>query len=174
MEQLIELVKRAKAKDATAFAGLYELLYKDLYRFALYTLKNKEDAEDIVSETVMDAYASIQKLRQEEAFKAWIFRILTNKCKNRLKEYSKKTVDLEEVENLIFQEEEMADTMHIREIFAQLSDEERLIISMHVFGGYHTREIASILHMNHNTVRTKESRAYRKLAQKLNSQEVFR
>ena len=173
MEQLLELVRKAKAKDAKAFAGLYELIYKDLYRFALYTLKNKEDAEDVVSETVMDAYASIHKLRREEAFKAWMFRILTNKCKNRLKEYTRKTVDLEEVEHLIFEEEELADSLHIRRVFGQLSDEERLIVSMHVFGGYHTREIAAILHMNHNTVRTKESRAYKKMAEKLQSQEVF-
>lgn len=44
----------------------------------------------------------------------------------------------------------------------ELADEERLIISMHQFAGYTSREIAAILHMNENTVRSKESRALKK------------
>ena len=38
---------------------------------------------------------------------------------------------------------------------------------MHIFAGYTTREIAKILHMNANTVRSKESRALKKLSLKL-------
>ena len=43
---------------------------------------------------------------------------------------------------------------------------------MHVFGGYTSREIAAILHMNANTVRTRESRALKKMAARMLSQEV--
>ena len=174
MEQYQKLVKSAKSGDVHAFARLYETVYKDLYRFALYTLRNEADAEDVVSEAVTDAFASIHKLRRDDAFRAWIFRILTNKCKNKLKEYVYKTVDLEEVENLVFEEQEMEEGLHIREVFSRLSDEERLIISMHVFGGYTSKEIAAILHMNANTVRTKESRGLKKMADILDSQEVRR
>ena len=174
MEQYVKLVRSAKAGDVHAFARLYETIYKDLYRFALYTLRNEADAEDVVSEAVTDAFASIRKLRNEEAFKAWMFRILSNKCKNRLKEYTRKTVDLDEVENLVFEEPELAESLHIRKAFSQLSDEERLIISMHVFGGYTSKEIGSILRMNANTVRTKESRGLKKMAEMLNSREVRR
>ena len=56
MEINPEIVKQAKASDAAAFAELYESVYKDLYRFAYYTLKHPQDAEDVVSETVIDAY----------------------------------------------------------------------------------------------------------------------
>lgn len=38
---------------------------------------------------------------------------------------------------------------------------------MHVFAGYSSREIAGILHMNANTVRSKESRALKKLLEQL-------
>ena len=74
-----ELVSRARQQDAEAFAELYASVYRDLYRFALYTLGNPEDAEDVVSDTVTDAYAAIHKLRSVEAFRPWIFIILTNK-----------------------------------------------------------------------------------------------
>ena len=172
MDQYLELVEAARAGDARAFAGLYEAIYKDLYRFALYTLRNQADAEDAVSEAVVDAYASIHKLRSADAFKAWMFRILSNKCKNRLKEYTRRHVELEEAEAVACQTQELADSLYIRKLFGELSDEERMIISMHVFGGYTSREIARILRMNANTVRTKESRALKKMAEKMNGQEV--
>lgn len=76
-----ELVRRAKQGETDAFACLYQEIYEDLYRFACYTLKNSADAQDAVSETVMDAFASIRTLRAEDAFKSWMFRILSNKCK---------------------------------------------------------------------------------------------
>ena len=41
------------------FIELYTGIYKDLYRYALYILCNKEDAEDAVSEAVVDAYAAV-------------------------------------------------------------------------------------------------------------------
>ena len=172
MDQYLELVEAARAGDAGAFAGLYEAIYKDLYRFALYTLRNEADAEDAVSEAVTDAYASIEKLRSADAFRVWMFRILSNKCKNRLREYTRKHVVLEEAEYVAASTPEMTDSLYIRKLFGELADEERLIISMHVFGGYTSKEIAKMLRMNANTIRTKESRALKKMEEKINSREV--
>ena len=68
MKQNLQQIKKAKSGDAEAFALLYSEIYTDLYRFALYALKNRADAEDAVSETVMDAFTSIHKLRRETSF----------------------------------------------------------------------------------------------------------
>ena len=73
-------------KKPEVFAMYYQNVYKDLYRFALYTLKNAHDAEDVVGETVLDAYASVEKLRDPGAFRGWIFAILSNKCRKKLSE----------------------------------------------------------------------------------------
>lgn len=43
------LIKKAKKGDVEAFGELYTTVYKKLYRFALYILKNPQDAEDVVS-----------------------------------------------------------------------------------------------------------------------------
>ena len=94
MDQYLELVRQAKQGNADAFASLYQEIYEDLYRFAVYILKDPVDAQDAVSETVTDAYASIRRLRKEKAFKGWIFRILSAKCKRKLKEYANRTVEL--------------------------------------------------------------------------------
>ncbi len=172
MDQSTRLVQAAQKGDSHAFARLYEGIYKDLYKFALYTLRNPEDAEDAVSEAVTDAFVSIGKLREAGAFRAWMFRILSNKCKNRLKEYRYQTVDWEEAEEeLPRQSEDLAGNLFLRRIFGELEDEERLIISLHVFGGYTSREIGRMLSMNANTVRTRESRALRKLALRLSGAE---
>ena len=167
MEVNIIEVKKAKRGDATAFAGLYQQIYADLYRFALYTLKNKTDAEDAVSETVVDAFASIGKLRQPEAFKGWIFRILYNKCKDKLREYTKKDAKLPEDYRDVPAEEIVEDGAVMRALFFELGEEDRMIISMHLFAGYTSKEIAKLLGLNENTVRSKESRALKKLAREL-------
>lgn len=164
MENSLQLVNEAKKGNTEAFAQLYQLVYQDLYRFALYTLRNSTDAEDAVSDTVVDAFASIRKLRSAAAFRAWIFRILSNKCKNKLREYTRKQIEWKEEIDDTAIEENFTEGILIRKVFRQLSYEERLIISMHVFGGYTSKEIAKILHKNHNTIRTKESRALRKMA----------
>lgn len=167
MDQNLQQIKMAKSGDAEAFAKLYEGIYADLYRFALYTLKNSTDAEDAVSETVMDAFASIHKLRSETSFKSWIFKILSVKCKKRFLDFrnfeDELTADIPDESSF----RDLAANMDLRACFFGLKDEERLIISMHIFAGYSSREIAGILHMNANTVRSKESRALKKLSEQL-------
>lgn len=166
------LVKKAKRGDADAFAKLYEKIYKKLYAYAFYTLKNQADAEDVVSETVTDAFESIGKLKTEEAFSAWIFRILANKCNQKIRSYYDRREELteEHVQNVSMVDEwshEQEEYIEVRKSFRQLTREERMIVGMHVFLGYKTREIAESLGMNENTVRSKESRAIQKMAKRL-------
>ena len=81
-------------RNAEDFAAKYEKVYQDMFRFALYTLKNRHEAEDVVSETVLDAWKGIEGLKDENAFRAWIFRILANKCRQKLKSYLNRAVEL--------------------------------------------------------------------------------
>lgn len=170
MDNYLELVKRAKQGDAEAFAGLYQEVYEDLYRFAVYILKNSVDAQDVVSETVVDAFASIRSLRAEEAFKGWIFRILSNKCKRKLKEYANRDAawpeELFEKTAVPEASADVAEMLQVRMLFWELPAQERMIIAMHLFAGYTSREIAEQLHMNENTVRSRESRALKRLREK--------
>ena len=90
------LVKRAKRGDVDAFAELYGKIYKKLYQFALYTLKNPEDAKDAVSAAVTDAFESIGRLRKEESFSSWMYKIVANKCNQKMREYYIQTEELTE------------------------------------------------------------------------------
>lgn len=161
MDQQIKLVKKAKRGDTQAFAELYRGVYQELYRFALYTLKNSHDAEDAVGDTVADAWAQIGSLKKEESFKGWIFKILSNKCRRVLKQYADKTQELPE--ELCEEKKDTEEQMDVRRAFARLADEERLILSMHIFGGYSSREIGEALQMNDSTVRSRQKRALEKM-----------
>ena len=82
--------------DAIAFKELYKTVYQDLYRFALCMMHHPQDAEDAVSEAVLSAYENIHKLRKEEAFRSWIFQILANVCRRKLKSRERTETELKE------------------------------------------------------------------------------
>lgn len=154
------LVKSAKKGDRHSFATLYSHIYKELYRYALFTLRNQQDAEDCVSEAVIDAYRTIGNLKNEESFKAWFFKILSAKCKRKIKDYYKAPVQTE------FPYDNFADIdtgIDLKTAFFTLSAEDRMIISLTLFGGYNSKEISKIIKMNSNTVRSRYSRALDKL-----------
>lgn len=161
------LVKQAKKGDTKAFAELYEQVYIDLYRFALYTMRHPEDAEDAVSETVISAYENISGLKKDEAFRVWIFKILVNICRKKFRQKNEKKEEpiLNETEQS--ENPDYAEAYDVREAFAGLTDEEREIVGLTVFGGYTSAELEKMLGINANTIRSKRSRALAKLAQKL-------
>lgn len=173
MNTKLQLVREAKQGDAQAFAELYRNIYQNLYRFALYMLGNPADAEDVVSDAVMDAWVTIGKLRSEEAFDGWVFRILSNKCRRKRKEYLNKPLEWKEEIGEVSGADDLVENFHLRRIFGELDDDDRMIIGMHVFGGYTSREISEITGMNANTVRSRESRALKKMAEKLEGREVL-
>ncbi|MGN1090237.1 MAG: RNA polymerase sigma factor [Huintestinicola sp.] len=167
-------VRRAQAGDAGAFAELYSLVYKDMYRIALLNLNNQHDASDAVSDTVLEAYTTITKLRDPKAFKAWITKILTVKIKNKRKEYREINNLREEYDTL--DEEKLSDEkeeinyegLEVMEGFRQLTEEERMVLSLNVVSGYSSEEIAEMFGTNANTVRSKVARAKSRLKKLIN------
>lgn len=72
---------------------------------------------------------------------------------------------MEDIEELALDTgSEMTECIQVRKLFFELADEERLTQYAPV-AGYTSREIAAILHMNENTVRSKESRALKKMGE---------
>lgn len=145
------------------FSEMYETVYRDLYRYALCLMKNPQEAEDAVSEAVIAAYENIHKLKKEEAFKSWIFTILTNKCKKRLKKALKETPGREEelLEQATAPDYDLA--IDVKKAFFVLSEEEQILVGLSVFGGYCSQEIGEMMRLNPNTVRSKRSRALKKM-----------
>lgn len=152
------------------FMVLYESVYKDLYRLAYYYLGNSQDAEDVVGETVLRAYEKFSSLRDENSFRPWIFKILVNQCNSFFKKRTiRKTEELVEEPSTY---PELGDAVIVREMLAVLSEEERKIVALAVFGGYKGEEIAKMLRRRHSTIRSIYRRALKKLEKNLLAEEV--
>ena len=83
----VAAVEKARRGDKDSFAEVYRQIADDLYRVALYSLGNSHDAQDVVSETFIEAYKGIANLRDENSFKPWIMRILSIRCKRKIGQY---------------------------------------------------------------------------------------
>lgn len=143
------------------FMELYQTVYREMYRLAYYYLGNAADAEDAVQDAALAAYENFGKLRNEEAFRPWIFRILTNCCKSHLRRNQRKLHPLEDADPGY--EPSLSEKTEVEELLAGLPEEERMIVVLSVFGGYKGEEIAGILGKKHSTIRSKYRRALKKL-----------
>ena len=158
MQKDIELAKKGSSE---AFARLYATVYKDLYHIALYSLKNTHDASDAVSDTVLDAFCSIHKLRDPEKFRSWIMTILSAKIKRKIKNFSSVTEEFtEELDDI---SEFDYDSVELRNALEKLDSQSRLILSMSVLGGYTSEEISAVCNIKSGSVRSRLSRIKEKL-----------
>lgn len=157
-------VKMAVKGDKDAFSRLYTLVYKEMYYTAYYSLRNEHDVDDVISETILDAFSSIKKLRNEEAFKAWIFKILSAKIKRKQSEYANTPSDIDEHEyqNMFYKNFEY-ENVELAQAMDHIEDEDRMILSMSVLCGYTGDEIASVCGLNPSTIRSRLLRTKEKL-----------
>lgn len=159
------LVGRARQGDASAFAKLYEGIYKRLYYYALANLNNQDDAKDIISDTVLDAFKGIKNLKSSKAFDRWMFKILISKIKKHQKVYIEERNNTE-ITNQIFDMTEIDERYNIQSRFDEYSGVEllsefeklpykyRLCITLNVLYGYTSEEISVMTEINASTVRT--------------------
>lgn len=74
----IRLVKAAKLGDRRAFAELSTRYTTAIYQRMLRLVRNREDAEDLVQETLLKAFNHLGQFRGTAKFSTWLFRISTN------------------------------------------------------------------------------------------------
>jgi RNA polymerase sigma-70 factor (ECF subfamily) len=77
-----ELVSRTRAGEPDAFGTLVARYYDACWRFAYHMLGERADAEDVVQDTFLRAYLAIGRYDERDQFRGWLFRILTNQCRN--------------------------------------------------------------------------------------------
>lgn len=166
-------VELAKQGDKLSFAQVYEMISPDLYKVALYTLGNTHDAEDVVSETFIEAYKGLANLRNISSFKPWIMRILYVRCKRKISEYvkGKNVFDIEGFIATLSDEgnlsSELSEQLTVMEALGRLNHQERMIVTLSVLHGYTTKEISKILQTPQGTISSKLHRSLAKLRKML-------
>lgn len=131
-----------------------------MFRLAYSIVLNKEDAEDVVSESILKAYSHLYELRNTKKMKAWLFQILVNESKTCLRRRKRIELvdDFSKFENRI-SETDNGTSSDLLEYVYQLEDIYKEIIILYYFEQFHIREIAKILNLSEGTVKSRLFRA---------------
>ena len=167
VEQVIMLIEKSKAGDTEAFEELLKLHSDQLYRTAFLYVGNRDDALDIVQETSFNAFLAIKKLKHNQYFSTWLTRILIN-CANDYLRKNKKHIPFADVDPFISRREEM-NLEHIDLIRAinKLKPKYRNAVILFYFRDLPIKDIASIMEVPENTVKTYLHRGKKQLKNKL-------
>lgn len=159
----------------TRYEALVKALHADIYRYAVWLIKDKSIAEDVVQETFLRAWKSLDSLKDEGAAKAWLITILRRENARRFERKQFDTVDIDDVsvEDTASHSEGSMHHQEIRKAIASLSEEYREPLTMQIIMGFSGDEIAQQLDLNKNTVMTRLFRARNQLKEILSSQMTF-
>ena len=158
------LIEYSKQGDSNAFAQLYSEYAQEMYRYSVYMMGNKQDAEDVVQEAVLSAWRNIHTLNDASVFKVWLFKILTNRCKTELMKRNKMpdTLPIEEYDFLTSGDDDTF-SADLKDALRQLTPPDGQIIILSVICGFKSYELADIYNMTPSTVRSRQKRALEKL-----------
>jgi RNA polymerase sigma-70 factor (ECF subfamily) len=81
-----EIVQLVRSGDAEAYATLLDRHYPKCLRYGMRLLGNRQDAEEVVQDAFVRAYRYLPKYETRNRFEAWLFQILVNACRTRLKQ----------------------------------------------------------------------------------------
>jgi RNA polymerase sigma-70 factor (ECF subfamily) len=174
-----QLVRRAK-KDPESFGKLFDHYYQQIYAFILKRTGNTETAKDLTSETFYQALKSIWRFTiTNKPFSAWLYRIAVVQIAQyyRQKEkYCEITTDLApelvaaedyKPDFSILQEHDNVEQLKafedLHETLLQLSEIQHTVIVLRYFEEKKIKEIAQIMGLKENTVKSHIRRALKKL-----------
>ncbi|MCI8731881.1 MAG: sigma-70 family RNA polymerase sigma factor [Lachnospiraceae bacterium] len=152
-----ELVEKAVRGDADAFLELMEMNSLSMYKTARGILKNDNDVSDAIQDTILTSFEKIHKLKNPQYFKTWLIRILINECNQILRHY-KKVNTIEQVPETPRQDKSLAE-FEFKEMLEQVDEKYRVILVLYYEQGFKISEIAELLELNENTVKTRLARA---------------
>ena len=94
------LPARSKEETSRSIEEIYLTYANMIYWVCFSYMKNTADTEDVVSDMFVKLIKSEVKFKNEEHEKAWLLRTAINLCKDNLKNWRRKCVDIDEYENL--------------------------------------------------------------------------
>lgn len=183
MNSYTEAVQKAMKGDQEAYTYLYEETYTKCFYLARKFLNSEHTAQDIVQDAYVKAFKSLDTLEDPEKFQSWIGTIVSNLSKNELKR--RKVTLFSETENedgqdisdtfvddrVSVQPEVVMDqnetTRLMKEIIDTLTDEQRICVTMFYMEQMSVKEMASVLEVSENTVKSRLNYGRQKIKDKV-------
>lgn len=170
-----DLLKRARSKDQQALAEIYSQSCSAVYRVIRVLVKDEDTVNDLVQDTYVKAFSRLDQLQDEAKLVPWLKMIANNtakdwlkKCKpvyfNELAGESDDTDDLSfeeniEDENIDLNPEMAMDRREVSrlvmEILDQLPEDQRMVIGMFYYEEMSVKDIAEVLGVSDNTVKSR-------------------
>ena len=176
-------IEALQAGDRAEFARMMDHFSTPIYRLGLKILGNEQDAEDILQETFIKAYRSIENFEGRSALSTWLYRIATNEALMLLRK-RKPALDLvledddegdiephEIVDWCCLPEEEMLSTesrIFLEKAVQELSPSLQLVFLMRDVERLSIKETAQILEISASAVKVSLMRARLRLREELN------
>ena len=152
-----KLVEKAVRGDTDAFLELMEANSLSMYKVARGILKSDEDVADAIQDTILSCFEKIHTLKKPEYFKTWMIRILINECNQTLRHYQKVNIP-GELPETPGPDPSLAE-FEFKEMLDLVEEKYRVILVLYYVQGFRIPEIAELLEMNENTVKTRLARA---------------
>jgi RNA polymerase sigma-70 factor (ECF subfamily) len=171
----IGIVEKCKQNDRKAQLQLYNQYCDGMFVVAKRFVKDTLEAEDIVQESFIKAFAKLHQYKAEVTFGAWLKRIVINKSIDLLKSKKQQLLELDEVYLKVvdssYEDEWLVDDAitldEVKKAISKLPDKYKYVVMMFLIEGYDHQEIAEILNITQVASRTQLSRGKTKLKELL-------
>jgi RNA polymerase sigma-70 factor, ECF subfamily len=180
--ELAPVATRARAGERDAFRELIDLTAPRIYRLALRVLGDPDEADDVVQETYIRAWSSIDELRDPAAVMGWLSRVARNAARDRLRWWKRRPREsFDEVGAPLARLVALADSAPLPDeqlaaaetgaavaaAVAALPDKHRVVLLLREADGMSYDEIAEALGVAVGTVESRLHRARAALARRL-------
>ncbi len=152
-----EWILAAQGGDEDAFGWLVRRHQRRAYAVARAIVLNHEDAEDAVQDAFLHAYRALERFRPDQAFGAWLHRIVANAALDLTRRRKVREADeLPETVSSPFRDPAEADDLRrrLKASLALLPARQRAVIVLHDIEGYKHAEIGQMLGIPEGTARS--------------------
>jgi len=152
-----EWLLKIRFGDKEAFHHFYEAYAEYAIRTATAITRSREMAKDAVQETFIRVFRQIESYNPDYPFDPWFYRILTNECMRLLKKNSSssKFIHADIENNPGIAEESLDGLSDLYDVIQSLEDAIRIPLILKYVKGFTEKEIAEVLELNQNTVKTR-------------------
>ncbi|WP_440896618.1 RNA polymerase sigma factor [Amphibacillus sp. Q70] len=156
-------MKKINKGNKHAFKKLYDSYADYALRTAYGITKNKHDAADIVQETFIKVFRNAGSFDMTRPFKPWFYQILVNEARRFIKKQSKQAIPVDTEETLDFFHQTKETKGDLILDLEALDPNDRTILILKYINGFKEKEIAEMLKLNINTVKSRLYKARRRL-----------
>ena len=166
-----ELLTAHVSGDRYAFEELFYRHHRQLYRLALLTSRDRDDAADALQDALLAAHRTARAFRHDSAVSSWLHRIVVNACLDRLRRNKSRACDerVEERCGVVDPTARVDTAIMVERALMRLPVEQRAAVVAVDMQGYSVAETARMLGVAEGTVKSRCSRARGKLAESLAS-----